>query len=264
MNEYWPYHHSKRRPLLTLFRERAAAAGAPPIPAEADAVIVDLCHRLDGLPLAVELAVSRTVALSPAELLEHLDDRLSLLGTGRRRGRDRHRTLRETIDWSFDLLSTRERDVYARLAVFVDWFDLSDATAVCALGEIDTLEPSRLIAKSLLVRAEQQGHARFRYLESIRHHAWDQLTHTGGVDHAMALMVDRVIDRLAWLVDRLWDSNEPPVADITGLLPAHRHAARWCIEQRDLKRGARLFTPFAAALWESFPQALSPAISWRR
>src|SRR4029077_3878153 len=71
---------------------------------------------------------------------------------------------------------------------------------------------------------------------------------------------DRVIDRLAWLVDRLWESNEPPVADITGLVPAHRHAARWCIEQRDLERGARLFTPFAAALWESFPQALSPAI----
>ena len=187
--------------------------------------------------------------------MERLDDRLSLLGTGRRRGRDRHRTLRETIDWSFDLLSARERDVYARLAVFVDWFDLSDAAAVCGLGEIDTLDAVQaLVAKSLLVRSEQRGHARFRYLESIRDHAWDQLARTGGVDHAMALMVDRVIDRLAWLVEQMWESDEPPVADITGLLPAHRHAARWCIDQRDLERGARLFTPFAGGARGRLPR----------
>jgi predicted ATPase len=248
--------------LVALFRERAAAAGGPPIPDEADGVVLELCHRLDGLPLAVELAASRTVALTPGELLARLDDRLRLLDTGRRRGRDRHRTLRETIDWSFDLLSPAERDVYRHLAVFVDWFDLADAAAVCARTELDTVELLHgLVAKSLLVRAEQREHGRFRFLESIRDHAWQELDRVGAVEPTMNRMVDRMITRLTWLAEQVWDSADgPPVEAITDLLPTHRRAAQWCITTLDFDRGARLFTPFATMLYASFPLALPPAV----
>ena len=91
--------------------------------------ISEICVRLDGIPLAIELAAARTIAMSPAELRERLDDRFRLLA-GSRRGLERHQTLRQAVQWSYDLLSTEERDLLDRCAVFAGGFDLDAAVAI--------------------------------------------------------------------------------------------------------------------------------------
>lgn len=136
-----------------------------------DDSITELCRRLDGLPLAVELAAARASVLSPAEMLERLGNRLDLL----RGGRDadsRQQTLRATIEWSYDLLAPPERDLFARLAIFRGGFALSTAEAVVD-ADIDTLQS--LVDKSLIRRRDQ----RFTMLETVREYASERLAERG-------------------------------------------------------------------------------------
>jgi predicted ATPase len=244
--------------LWELFVQRSTAAGVSAPLIDDRAIIVELCHRLDGLPLAIELAASRCTAMSPRELLTRLDDRLALLSAGRRRGRDRHRTLRETIDWSVGLLEPAQQDLYARLSVFVDSFDIGDAAAVSGVNELVTIDGVHaLIARSLLVRGERRGRTSYRYLLSIRDHAWGALVDSGHSDDVMAAMVDRVAEKLAGLVHELWHGEgSPPIAEINDTFPAHRHAAQWCLDHGDIGRAADLFAPFEDAFPAMFPRAL--------
>jgi predicted ATPase/class 3 adenylate cyclase len=247
--------------LWELFVRRSTAVGVSAPLTEDRGIVVELCRRLDGLPLAIELAASRSTAMSPRELLTRLDDRLVLLSTGRQRGRDRHRTLRETIDWSFGLLEPAHQDLYARLSVFVDWFDMADAAAVSGVGELVTLDGVQaLVAKSVLVPAERRGRTSYRYLESIRDHAWRTLVGSGRSDDVMAAMVDRVAEKLTRLVHDLWHrEGSPPIAAISDTFPAHRHAAQWCLDHGDIGRAADLFAPFEDAFPAMFPLALPGA-----
>jgi predicted ATPase len=174
-------------PSVLLFVERAHAAvpGFELTSENADAV-AEICRRLDGLPLAIELAAARVKLLSPQALLARLDHRLSLLTGGARDLPERQRTLRRTLDWSFDLLSAAGQALLERLGVFVGGFGFAAAEAVAgrdgdaaqadpvqAAGLIDTL--SSLVESSLVQQADHDGEPRFTMLEMIREYALDRL-----------------------------------------------------------------------------------------
>jgi predicted ATPase/class 3 adenylate cyclase/DNA-binding NarL/FixJ family response regulator len=149
-----------------LFRARSSARAEPAADDEADAVAA-ICRRLDGLPLAIELAAARSTTLSPRQILEQLDDMLPLLTRGRRHGPERHRTLAAAIAWSFDDLDPRDQTICADLSVFAGSFDLDGARALCDAGDVlDNLD--RLVASSLLDTVSEAGERRFRMLEPVR------------------------------------------------------------------------------------------------
>ena len=165
----------------TLFLQRAGAV-APGISlagAEAGAV-VEICGRLDGIPLAIELAASRMQSMTVTELRDRLDDRFRLL-VGSRRGLERHQTLRHAVQWSHDLLDNTEKTLLARCSVFAGRFDLAAACAVGGCGDdlatLDVLDA--LVRKSLLVADRSTGRTRFSMLETIRQFAEEQLVAGG-------------------------------------------------------------------------------------
>ena len=170
-----------------LFVERAREADAGYRLADEDAAAVaELCRRLDGIPLAIELAAARVPALTPAEISAHLDRRFKLLTGGRRVAATRHQTLRNAIEWSYQLLDPSEQAVLDRLAVFVGGFDLPAARAVASDDDIDPIAildiVSRLVAKSLVVAESRAGATRYRLLETVRDFAWERLQDRGEPD----------------------------------------------------------------------------------
>jgi predicted ATPase/class 3 adenylate cyclase len=171
-----------------LFLDRAEATGALLALGPGDGpTIAEICRRLDGIPLAIELAAARVVALGPGEIAAHLDERFRLLTGGRRAAVERHHTLRATIDWSYTLLSERDQAVYKRLGVFPASFDTSAAQAVAAAGEVeawDVLDAlTSLVAKSMLnADRDAAGATRYQMLESLRHYARERLDTAGLAD----------------------------------------------------------------------------------
>jgi tetratricopeptide (TPR) repeat protein len=164
---------------VALFTQRASEVRPGfAVTAENAAMVAEICHRLDGLPLAIELAAARIKLLSPQALLERLKNRLKLLTGGARDLPARQQTLRNAIAWSYDLLSEAERSLFRRLSVFVGGFTLAAAEAVCALPgepEQDFLDPvASLVDKSLLQPHESEG--RFTMLETIREYAGECLS----------------------------------------------------------------------------------------
>jgi predicted ATPase/DNA-binding SARP family transcriptional activator len=163
-----------------LFIERAESTGAEiAFDARDAAAIAEICRRLDGIPLAIELAAARVIALSPAEIADRLDERFRLLTGGRRAAVERHHTLRAAVDWSYSLLSSTEQRVFDRLGVFPGTFDAPAAEAVAG-GEgiedwdiLDTL--TSLVAKSMLVADRGAGSTRYQMPETLRHYARERL-----------------------------------------------------------------------------------------
>jgi predicted ATPase len=158
---------------VALFRGRADAAGASVDGADAIAAI---CKRVDGLPLAIELAAARCKVLSPAQILARLDRRLPLLTSGRRDAPQRQRALRSTIEWSYDLLDERERELFARLSTFAGGWTFEAAEEVCN-ADLDTLQS--LVDKSLVRRISDE---RTLMLETIREFAAESLERAGEKD----------------------------------------------------------------------------------
>lgn len=148
------------------------------------AVVATICVRLDGLPLAIELAAARARLFAPVALLAHLGNRLEALTQGARDLPERQRTLRATIDWSYRLLSAEEQRLFARLAVFVGGRTLAALDAICtgdgALDVVSGVES--LVEKSLLVPTEVGGEARFMLLETIHEYARERLEASGEAD----------------------------------------------------------------------------------
>ena len=147
----------------TLFTERAHSVAPAASLTGADAGVVEICRRLDGIPLAIELAASRMQSMTVTELRDRLDDRFRLL-VGSRRGLERHQTLRHAVQWSYDLLDTDEKTLLNRCAVFAGGFDLPGACAVmCSGDDLTTLDVlDALVRKSLLVVDLSSGRARSR------------------------------------------------------------------------------------------------------
>ncbi len=142
-----------------------------------------ICRRLDGIPLAIELAAARVAVLSPAEIARRLDDCLEVPAGGSRTGLPRHRTLIASMEWSHGLLDDVERALFRRLAVFAGGFALDAARSVCAddrLGAARVLDVlSRLVAKSLVSVEEHGTTRRYRLLETVRQYAADRLNESG-------------------------------------------------------------------------------------
>jgi len=165
-----PLSRLRENEAVALFLERAeAATGAFELSAANQSAVVDLCRRLDGLPLAIELAAVRTRVLGVEQILERLSDRFALLTGGGRAALPRHQTLETAIDWSHDLLTETERTLLRRLCVFTGRFTLEDVEAVCvphALGPLGSL-----VEKSLVVREDFRGLACYRLHETMREYA---------------------------------------------------------------------------------------------
>ncbi|OYD60757.1 protein kinase domain-containing protein [Rhodococcus sp. OK302] len=168
---------------VTLFVERAAAAVPGfELTEENRAVVTRICQRLDGLPLAIELAAARLRAMSPEQILERLDDRYALLTRGSRDAPTRQQTLRWSIDWSYDLCIPEEQQLWGRLSVFAGSFELDAAEEVCGSaaaleGLLDSL--SSLVDKSILIREEFDTAVRFRLLETLRDYGREKIQQAG-------------------------------------------------------------------------------------
>src|SRR5713101_6535061 len=157
-----PLARLRQNEAVMLFTERAAAAsGTFELTASNQAAVVDLCRRLDGLPLAIELAAVRTRVLTVEQILDRLSNRFGLLVGGGRAALPRHQTLQTAIDWSHDLLSTAERAMLRRLCVFAGRFALEDVEAVCTSDEVPAERAldllSSLVDKSLVVKEDARG-----------------------------------------------------------------------------------------------------------
>src|SRR4029079_4999203 len=148
--------------------------------------VVAICRRLEGLPLAIELAAARVRVLHPQQIGERLDDAFRLLTSGTRTALPRHRTLRGVIEWSHALLTADEQRLFARLAVFADGFTLDQAERICALdgiAEEDVLDlVAGLVDKSLVLVDTSAGEARYRLLETVRQYARDRLVASGELE----------------------------------------------------------------------------------
>jgi predicted ATPase/DNA-binding SARP family transcriptional activator len=170
-----------------LFCERAAES-APGFEAggENTRAIAEICVRLDGMPLALELAAARARVLSPVQIAERLGDSLRLLAAGSRTSLTRQQTLRATLAWSHDLLTQEERVLFRRLAVFSGSFALDAVEGICESGDLDRLQVldllDRLVDKSLVAVDHHAGEARYRLLETVRQFAAECLAEAGERD----------------------------------------------------------------------------------
>ena len=164
---------------VQLFVDRATAAKPDFVIGGYTDAIVEICRRLDGVPLAIELAAARVTSMTPRDIEVRLHERFRLLTGGRRRAVERHQTLRATVEWSYDLLTDTERVVFDCLGVFAGSFDIAAIEGVvthddiAAWDAIDTV--ASLVAKSMVVAEDHEGTTRYRLLETMRHFAVEQL-----------------------------------------------------------------------------------------
>ncbi len=171
---------------IRLFVERAQTADSGFALTEQNASFVaQICSRLDGIPLAIELAAARTKLLTPHQIADRLDDRFQLLTNGNRTAPARHQTLQAVMDWSYDLLNDKEQRLFRSLAVFTGSWGLDATEAICSANshlEKSEILPllSNLVDKSLVIReGDQNGKSRYRMLETIRQYALEALSRSG-------------------------------------------------------------------------------------
>jgi predicted ATPase len=193
---------------VSLFVERASAADHTfELTTENASTIAEICRRLDGIPLAIELAAARVKILSPRQLRERLNERFRVLTGGSRDALPRQQTLRALIDWSHDLLDERERALFRRLGIFVNGFALEGAVAVGTsddLDELDLFDVLASLADKSLVLAEAAGDAlRYRLLESTRAYAREKLDVAGELDICADRHLHYLRDRFVDAADRL-------------------------------------------------------------
>ncbi|HZO32835.1 MAG TPA: hypothetical protein VFH48_43385 [Chloroflexota bacterium] len=172
--------------------------------------VVEICRRLDGLPLAIELAAARIRGLSPEQIAARLDDRFRLLGGGSRTALPRHRTLHAAIAWSYELLSERERVLFRRLSVFAGGWTVEAAEGICSgdgIAAEDVLDLLLKLVERSLVVADRSGPAvRYRMLETIREYAAERLREAG----EEAMLRTRHRDCLLAMAERtIWELQGP-------------------------------------------------------
>ncbi|WP_416961549.1 ATP-binding protein [Streptomyces sp. Agncl-13] len=234
---------------VELFADRAAQQGVALD--ENDPDVRELCRRLDGIPLAVELAAGRLRALSPGELLARFDDRFRLLAGGRRDALPRHQTLRTAIGWSHELCTPEERLLWARLSVFAGRFDLEAAEYVCG-GDglhsdrvLDVL--SELLAQSVVVREETATGVRYRMLDTIRAYGADWLEATGDAARLRRRHRDWYLGLATWCeLDWFSPRQGEVAARVEAELPNLRGALEYCLTEPD---ETHLGQYLAGSLW---------------
>jgi predicted ATPase/class 3 adenylate cyclase len=241
---------------VRLFTERALAASPRfRVTAENAPAVAEITARLDGLPLAIELAATRTKVLTPEQMLPRLQKRLAILTSGARTGPERQRTLRGAIAWSHDLLDDAERRLFARLSVFSGGWTLESAEAVCDPDGIgmDVLDGlASLVDKSLIRRTEPAvGEPRFSMLETIREFGQEQLEAGGDLDLVLRRHGEHFLDLALEAEPHLTADDQGEWLD--GCDREHANignALRWAIETRE----AVLAQDSAGALWRFWQQ----------
>ncbi|MEU3524900.1 regulator [Streptomyces sp. NPDC038707] len=233
---------------VELFADRARAHGVP----VADGPEVrELCRRLEGIPLALELAAGRLRVLSPGQLLDRLDDRFRLLTGGARDTLPRHRTLRTAIGWSHELCTPAERLLWARLSVFAGTFDLEAAEYVCGgagLPAEDVLDVlSELLAQSVVAREESPAGPRYRMLDTVRAYGAQWLAAAGDADRLRRRHRDWYLGLAAWCELEWCSPRQREVAARVDVeLPNLRAALECCLTGPD---EAHLGQQLAGSLW---------------
>jgi predicted ATPase len=208
------------------------------------AAVTEICRRLDGIALAIELAAARMVSMNPAEVRDRLGDRFRLL-SGPRRGLERHQTLRHAVGWSYDLLGEGERTVMTRCAVFMGGFDLVAAAVVVGpdggdeYALLDVVDS--LVRKSLVTTEQVSGHTRFGMSETIRQFAEEQLAATGTINDIRDRHARYFAERAVAYWD-IWDGPSQRVAlDWVDVEFANLRAGfRWAADQDDLDTAAAI------------------------
>ncbi len=246
---------------VQLFVERARMVrpGFALDPATEEAV-AKICDRLDGIPLAIELATARLKVFSPAQIAERLDDRFRLLTGGSRTAMERQRTLQATMDWSYDLLSDLEQALLRRLAVFLGGFTFAAAEEVCSDDQLPEYEILDLLARLVdhsLVIADEDDQIRYRVLETVRQYGLNKLVEAGESDEArlrhaqyFATQADEVNDRL------LGGEYRRFVAEIDADHDNYRASMTWALEHGHARLALRTaaglgrFWFFRAHFWE--------------
>jgi predicted ATPase/DNA-binding CsgD family transcriptional regulator len=232
---------------VALFTERAAAAsGTFELTASNQAAVVDLCRRLDGLPLAIELAAVRTRVLTVEQIRDRLTDRFALLTGGSRAALPRHQTLRTTIDWSHDLLDSGERRLLRQLCMFAGRFTLEAIESICLSEDISAANPldmlSSLVDKSLVIKEDVKTRARYRLHETMREYARLRLREAGEEEVAELRCTEYYVSRcLASAAEaryRLPEWLEWMDLEIDNI----REVLRRCLERHDFQRGLQLAT----------------------
>jgi predicted ATPase/class 3 adenylate cyclase/DNA-binding CsgD family transcriptional regulator len=230
---------------VELFTDRARRA-RPGFVAEAEAAakVAEICQRLDGLPLAIELAAARLRALSPAEILDGLHDRFRLLAGGARTAVRRQQTLRASVDWSHDLLTAPERTLLRRLAAFARGFDLDAAQAVGrgdGLARHQVLDQlSLLVDKSLVSTGESDGATRYRLLETVRQYALEKLAESGEAEAVRTRHRDHYLVVAAGLEPLGRDEVERRLDRVEADFDNLRAAFQWSLETSDAEAALRL------------------------
>ena len=249
---------------VMLFTERAAAAsGTFELTAANQWAVIDLCRRLDGLPLAIELASVRTRVLSAEQILERLTDRFGLLTGGSRAALPRHQTLRTTIDWSHDLLTLREQTILRRLSVFAGKFTLEDVEAVCtsedvaAANALDCL--SSLVDRSLVMKEDANNLACYRLHETMREYAALKLREAGEENVVELRCTEYYVSRNQRAVSqgrhRLVEWLEWMDLEIDNI----RSVLHRCLHQHDYERGVDLAS-FVGWYWVT--RATTEGVRW--
>jgi predicted ATPase len=231
---------------LFVERARSVASQFSVVTPDEEGAVVEICRRLDGIPLAIELAASRMASMTPSEVRDRLNDRFRLL-VGSRRGLERHQTLRHAVAWSYEHLDDTEKALLDRCSVFAGGFDLQSASAVTGSDDFDDYAVldrlDTLVRKSLLVADQSSGRTRFSMLETIRQFAEAQLLARGEAAEARTAharhFAGRETDILA-----LWDGPRQRDAYtwFTVELANLRKAFRWAADHGDLDAAAAIAT----------------------
>ena len=259
-----PLERLRQNEAVMLFIERAAAAsGDFELTLANQAAVAGLCRRLDGLPLAIELAAVRTRALAPEQILGRLSDRFGLLTGGSRAALARHQTLRTTIEWSYDLLTMPERTLLTRLCVFAGRFTLDDVEAVCCFGEVAAANAldllSSLIDKSLVIKADAAGAARYRLHETMREYARLRLREAGDEDAIEQRCASYYLSRCATFAAegryRLLDWLAWTDLEIDNI----RAVLRRCLDHQDSQPGIEIAT---CLIWYWSTRATAEGVRW--
>jgi predicted ATPase len=235
---------------LLVARAQAVKAEFALTPDNAEA-IAGLCRRLDGVPLAIELAAARIGAMTPAELASRLDRRFEVLAGGRRGAVERHQTLRAAIDWSYDLLTDAQRRLLGRLSVFAGGCTLEAVEMVCTGAPVNARDvwelTAALVARSLVVAEDRGGSTRYRLLETIRQYGEDRLSEHDETDE----FTRRHAQYFGALFGVVGDEHYAALgADMTFLVDEQDNVLRsmsWALDHGDLDLALRLYCRVPAA-----------------
>ena len=240
---------------IELFTDRARHARPEFVVTDENAAVVaEICRRLDGLPLAIELAAARVRALSLTEILDSLHDRFRLLTGGARTAVRRQQTLRASVDWSHTLLTEPERLLFRRLAAFLGGFDLDAAQAVAGSGDVQRYQVldllTLLVDKSLVVADENGGRSRYRLLETVRQYALEKLGESGEADVVRTRHRD-YYTALAALLDAPAGVNyEQRLDQAENEIDNLRTAVAWSLENSDVELALALASSLQP-LWQA-------------